>query len=56
MPCDHTDQTYKSLIHLSIEGFRFCALANGGAAVALLAYLGNIASKAPGLACVPNAK
>lgn len=43
---DHWLETYKSLITLSIEGFKFCALANGGAAVALLAYLGNIASKA----------
>ena len=49
MTTDPTDQhwleTYKSLITLSIEGFRFSALANGGAAVALLAYLGNIAGK-----------
>jgi hypothetical protein len=34
-------ETYKSLINISIEGFKFLALANGGAAVALLAYLGN---------------
>jgi hypothetical protein len=38
-------ETYKSLITISIEGFKFCALANGGAAVAILAYLGNIAGK-----------
>jgi hypothetical protein len=38
-------ETYKSLIAISTEGFKFCALANGGAAVALLAYLGNIAGK-----------
>jgi hypothetical protein len=38
-------ETYKSLITLSTEGFKFCALANGGAAVAILAYLGNVASK-----------
>jgi hypothetical protein len=38
-------ETYKSLITLSTEGFKFCALANGGAAVALLAYLGNVAGK-----------
>ena len=42
---DHWLETYKSLITLSIEGFRFAALANGGAAVALLAYLGNVAGK-----------
>lgn len=38
-------ETYKSLITLSVEGFKFSALANGGAAIALLAYLGNIAGK-----------
>jgi hypothetical protein len=37
----HYTETYKSLITLSVEGFKFCALANGGAAVALLACLGN---------------
>ena len=41
----HYTETYKSLITLSVEGFKFSALANGGAAVALLAYLGNIAGK-----------
>ena len=41
----HWIETYKSLIALSIEGFKFAALANGGAAVALLAYLGNVAGK-----------
>lgn len=38
-------ETYKSLVTLSIESLRFAALANGGAAVALLAYLGNVAGK-----------
>lgn len=38
-------ETYKSMITISIEGFKFLALANGGAAIALLAYLGNIAGK-----------
>ena len=41
----HKSETYKSLITISIEGFKFCALANGGAVVAILAYLGNVASK-----------
>jgi hypothetical protein len=41
----HWLETYKSLISLAIEGFKFSALANGGAAVALLAYLGNLAGK-----------
>ncbi|WP_126457804.1 hypothetical protein [Sulfuritortus calidifontis] len=38
-------ETYKSLITLATEGFKFCALTNGGAAVAILAYLGNVAGK-----------
>ena len=42
---EHWLETYKSLIALSIEGFKFSAFANGGAAVALLAYLGNVAGK-----------
>ncbi|MEQ1593277.1 MAG: hypothetical protein ABL892_12945 [Thiobacillaceae bacterium] len=43
----HNDwlETYKSLISLSTEGFKFCAFANGGAAVAILAYLGNVVGK-----------
>jgi hypothetical protein len=49
----HWIETYKSLITLSVEGFKFSALANGGAAVALLAYLGNVAGKAgmPDMRC-----
>ena len=35
-------ETYKSLITLSTEAFRYLALINGGAVVALLAYLGNV--------------
>lgn len=42
---DHWLETYKSLVTLSIEGFKFSALINGGAAVALLAYLGNVSCK-----------
>lgn len=37
---ERVTETYKSLITLSIEGFRYLALVNGGAVVALLAYLG----------------
>jgi hypothetical protein len=33
------------MITLSVEGFKFSALANGGACVALLAYLETVASK-----------
>jgi hypothetical protein len=47
-PSQHWIETYKSLITLAVEGFKFAALANGGAAVALLAYLGNVASKGAG--------
>lgn len=51
---EHWIETYKSLITLSIEGFKFSAIANGGAGVALLAYLGNVAGKgaqAPDMRC-----
>ncbi|HEY8118559.1 MAG TPA: hypothetical protein VIE91_04910 [Methylophilaceae bacterium] len=48
---EHWLETYKSLITLSLEAFRFSALANGGAAVALLAYLGNLAGR-PNMAMV----
>ncbi|WP_265421793.1 hypothetical protein [Aeromonas salmonicida] len=41
----HKAETYKSLITISIEGFKFCALINGGAVVAILAYMGSVASK-----------
>ena len=44
---EHWIETYKSLITLATEGFKFAALINGGAAVALLAYLGNVAGKGP---------
>jgi hypothetical protein len=42
---EHAIETYKSLIKISIEGIKFIALINGGAAVALLAYLGNVTGK-----------
>lgn len=35
------------MVAISIEAIKYCALANGGAAVALLAYLGNVSAKAP---------
>ena len=49
----HLEQTYKALIPLSIEAIKMLALVNGGAAVAILAYLGNIARYA-GVAHQPN--
>ncbi len=36
------------MVAISIEAIKFSALANGGAAVALLAYLGNVHGKATG--------
>ena len=42
---EHAVETYKSLIQISVEGMKLLAVLNGGAAVALLAYLGNIAAK-----------
>lgn len=35
-------ESYKALVTLSVEAFRYLALINGGAIVALLAYLGNV--------------
>lgn len=46
MTDDHRIETYKSLITLSIEGFKYSILVNGGAAVALLAYLGKVVGRA----------
>jgi hypothetical protein len=42
---EHAIETFKSLIQMSVEGLKLLAVLNGGAAVALLAYLGNIAGK-----------
>ena len=36
----HPEETYKSLITISVELLKALALINGGAAVAILAYLG----------------
>jgi hypothetical protein len=52
----HLTETYKSLITLSIEALKTLALLNGGAAVAILAYLGNLASHAPAPAHLPAIK
>jgi len=40
----HITETFKGLITLSVELVKMLALVNGGAAVALLAYLGNFAA------------
>lgn len=39
---EHIIEAYKSLISISIEGFRYLVLINGGAAIALLAHYGNV--------------
>jgi hypothetical protein len=41
----HIVETFKGLINLSIEGLKALLLINGGAAVAILAYLGSLASR-----------
>src|SRR5260370_16444275 len=42
---EHAVDTFKSLVQISLEGLKLLSLFNGGAAVALLAYLGNVAGK-----------
>ncbi len=42
----HLQETYKSLITISVECLKMLAIVNGGAAVAVLTYLGNLASHA----------
>jgi len=49
----HPEETYKSLITISVEALKMVALINGGAAVAILAYLGNLASH-PSHRRIPN--
>ena len=49
----HLTETYKGLITLSIEGLKMLALVNGGAAVAVLTYLGNLASRSSAPAQLP---
>jgi hypothetical protein len=41
----HRDETYKSLVPLSIEAMKMAVFLNGGAAVALMAFLGNVVPK-----------
>lgn len=43
----HIQETFKGLIALSIEALKALLLINGGAAVAILAYLGSLASPQP---------
>jgi hypothetical protein len=52
----HLTETYKGLITLSVEALKLLALVNGGAAVAVLTYLGNLASRSPPAVHLPNLK
>ncbi|MGA3309845.1 MAG: hypothetical protein ABSD08_14695 [Xanthobacteraceae bacterium] len=40
----HLEETYKSLITLSVACLKILAFVNGGAAVAVLTYLGNLSA------------
>jgi hypothetical protein len=50
----HLQETYKGLITLSIEALKMLALVNGGAAVALLTYLGAIAARQLPTTAIPS--
>jgi hypothetical protein len=50
----HLTETYKSLIAISVEALKLLVLVNGGAAIALLAYLGSFASRASAGVSPPN--
>ena len=41
----HAAETYKSLIHFGSFGLRFVLIINGGAALALMTFLGNVVTK-----------
>ena len=43
---EHAIETYKSMISISVEGMKALQLINGGAVVALLAYLGQVSNRA----------
>lgn len=40
----HIQETFKAIIPLSIEALKILALVNGGAAVAIISFCGNLAS------------
>jgi quinol-cytochrome oxidoreductase complex cytochrome b subunit len=52
----HLTETYKSLITLTVEALKMLALVNGGAAIAILTYLGNLASRQPAMGHLPDIK
>src|SRR5580692_5156860 len=41
----HRQETYKSLITISVECMKMLAVVNGGAAIAILTYLGNLVAR-----------
>jgi hypothetical protein len=51
----HLAETYKGMITLAVEVLKTLALVNGGAAIAVLTYLGNLVARAP-KAEAPNMK
>ena len=42
---DHALETYRSLINIALEALKILVLLNGGAVVALLAYLGQVENR-----------
>lgn len=51
----HAQETYKGLIEISLSGLRFSIFSNGGAALALLAFLGQASVTAISLAAAKQA-
>lgn len=52
----HLTETYKSLITLTVEALKMLALINGGAAIAILTYVGNLALHQPTTGHLPDIK
>ena len=50
----HLSETYKALITLSVEALKMLALVNGGAAVAVLTYLGSLVAHGSMGAATPD--
>jgi hypothetical protein len=50
----HLTETYKGLVTLAVEALKMLILINGGAAVAVLTYLGNLVSHLPPGGHAPN--
>ena len=52
----HLTETYKTLITLTVEALKMLALVNGGAAVAVLTYLGTLSARSPPPTHLPEIK